>query len=395
MAEEQGRNQPTGKMSSPSVHATRVGRQGFAVGAEILPQEYPEAGGWTPTETVRAGSEEIGQPQVAVRGAEVHVVWVQGGWIWHAVREEGTWSEPERVAVGTWPALAVDKEGRLHMVFLHDFAGNFEVYYLRWAGGYWTLPYNISRTPGISHNPTLAISPSGLIYAAWEDDTPGYPSIYHAYNPKGTWINAPVPGTRGWRPELAFDDQGTLHLVWEDAVPGGGGDDIYHSQLTPEGWSLPENISDTPDGDSSLPRVSGAPGGVVHVVWQEQVEGSMTVGYAYGRFGSWLRPIALAVGKAHREPAVSISPKGYVHVVWVAGDVLAYRSRGPTDDAEWHTPEAVVRDSGLMGQPALTSDAEGQVHLVWRQAADGAWKLHYRQREPGLKHKAFMPRVVT
>jgi len=361
-----------------------------------LEQDAAKAKGWSTVEPLHRDIRQVGRPQIGVTPeGGVHVVWTAGGDLWHMFREGEAWSKPTRLVRGTLPSLVTDTQGYLHMVFAHDFAGNFEIYYMRWDGRYWTLPYNISRTPGMSHNPALVASQEGPIYVVWEDDTPGYPSIYHAYNPKGHWINAPVPGARGWRPALAFDGEDTLHLVWEDAMPHGVGDDIYHSQLTDRGWSLPENISDTPESDSSHPRIAGAHGQTVHVVWQERLASRTRVAYSYGHYASWLKPIALAQRGRNREPTVAVSPDGHVHVVWVADDVLVHRSRGPADDAVWRGMEALDRDPQGVGYPAIACDSEGGLHSVWRRAIGDTWALYYRHREPIVRRKTFIPKVIT
>lgn len=362
---------------------------------ETAVQVYVEAEGWDAEESVHETSQGIGRLQVAATPeGDVHLIWVEDGWLWHSLRVRDAWTEPHRLFAGIQPSVTVDEQGAIHMVFAHDFGGRHQVYYTRYREPLWTLPYEISRTPGISHNPHIVAAAGGLLYVVWEDDTPGYPSIYHAYNPEGHWINAPVPGARGWRPALACDGKGGIHLVWESAIPNQQGDDVYHSQLTPSGWSLPENISDSPSTDSSLPTTAGGPDDVVHVVWQERLGGHTVVGYAFGRYASWLKPVALTTGGHPQRPHITLSPKGYVHVLWVDGNVLGYRGRGPAADSPWHNAQKVAQAPDGISHLSVYCDREGHVHAAWVSEAHGRRTLCYRRREAAMKHKQFIPAMV-
>lgn len=362
---------------------------------EPSPEIYAEPAGWDPEEVVHTTAGPLSTPQVAVPpDGTVHLLWVEEGWLWHSVRVRDAWGEPHRLFAGVQPSVTVDEQGNLHMVFAHDFGGRYQIYYTRHREPLWTLPYEISRTPGLSHNPHIAAAPNGLLYVVWEDDTPGFSSIYHAYNPEGHWINAPVPGARGWRPWVTCDGKGNVHLVWESTIPNRQGDDIYHSQLTPSGWSLPENISDSPNGDSALPKAAGAPDDTVHVVWQERFGPRSVIGYAFGRYASWLKPLAITGSGYHQDPQVAVSSRGDVHVMWVDQTILAYRTRGPVPDAPWHTAQQVAMAPQGVSHHALVCDARGDLHAVWVRREDDAHVLCYRHRPAAAPHKQFIPTVI-
>ncbi len=358
-------------------------------------EDYEDARGWDTEEHVHSSSAVIGSPQVAVvPDGTVHLLWVEDGWLWHSARVKDAWGEPRRLFMGSQPSMTADPDGNVHLVFVHEFGGRYQVYYSRYQEPLWTLPYEISRTPGISHNPHIVVGQRGVLYVVWEDDTPGFPSIYHAYNPEGHWINAPVPGARGWRPSLAVDDAGRLHLVWQSSLPNRQGDDVYHAQMMPSGWSLPENISDSPRTDSSLPRVAGGKEGIVHMVWQERFANRSVIGYAFGKYASWLKPLALTRPGSHQFPQIAVSRAGYIHVVWVNGDALAYRHRGPAPDSPWHGPERIGTIVGNRSYTSLTCDSQGHVHVVWVYREEEKATVCYRRRAAPVRHKTFIPEVM-
>ncbi len=360
------------------------------------PSTYKAATGWAEPETIHTTASPIGSPLVVVdTEGRVHILWSEDGWLWHMYRAQNGWTEPKRPFMGVQPSADVDTHGFIHMAFVHAFGGRYQVYYTTFRDPLWAIPYEISRTPGLSQHPHLLAAPNGLIYVVWEDDTPGFSSIYHAYNPEGHWINAPVPGARGWRPVLTHDHTGAIHLLWEGAMPTRQGDDIYHSQLTRDGWTLPENISDSPDRDSAAPAAAPAQNGMVHVVWQERLGPRSVIGYAFGQYASWRKPLALSEPGTHQMPYIVTSPHGYVHALWTEGSAILHRSRGPVEDAVWHSTEEVVRHEEPIVSFQVRSDKEGRVHLVWITRSEKAWALHYRWREPAMKHKHFLPTVST
>ncbi len=355
---------------------------------------YVDADEWAPEEQVLSTPHPLRNVHALVHpDGSLHLVWTSNNWLWFTRQVKGGWDEPQRVFVGTQPSAVIDAKGTLHVVFAHSFAGRYQIYYTRFVDPYWAFPYEISRTPGISHNPHLAVSRDGLLYAVWEDDTPGFPSIYHAYNPQGYWINAPVPGARGWRPVIAFDGEDRLHMVWESPIPTGSGDDIFHSQMSPGGWTLPENISDSPKTDSSIPRIAGDKNGRIHVVWQEQWANRSEVGYASGRYASWSRPIALTRTGRNYAPDIVVDIHGAIHVLWQDLNVLAYRYYPPGEEGGWYFPEALDRHISGAEETAITTDSRGRIHVFWTRKAEEGWAFYHRWRENPLKHTQHIPLV--
>jgi hypothetical protein len=102
------------------------------------------------------------------------------------------WSAPEVVSEMTTsdrdPALATAGEVP-HLVFSKNsnvFAGNSEIYYQIGDGKAWSLPVNVSRTQGVSTDPTLALGSDGVLHATWSDTTSGYSVIYYGRRVLGT-----------------------------------------------------------------------------------------------------------------------------------------------------------------------------------------------------------------
>ena len=138
----------------------------------------PLAGIWSaPANISNSEGEESRAPSLAVDSAGVvHVVWEEGRYLYHSYCQSETWSVKRRVATGEQPAIAVDRNNVMHLVFMNEFRGNYEIYYCQWAGSSWSLPRNVSSTSGVSANPDIAIDSHNTVYVTWTDNSPGYPS---------------------------------------------------------------------------------------------------------------------------------------------------------------------------------------------------------------------------
>ncbi len=364
--------------------------------SEEAPDFYAEADGWSETEEVFRSSTPVRFPCLGVHpDGRVYALWTSENWIWFTRRVGDGWGEPEEVFGGTQPHMAVDTQGDVHLVFVKAFDRRFQVYYTRYSEPGWMLPYDISRTRGISQHPRVAVAPEeGLVYAVWEDDTPGFPSIYYAYNPEGQWINGPVPGTRGWRPSITFDGEGALHLVWESAIPRGRGDDVFHAQVTPRGWTLAENLSDSPRTDSALPVVAGGPGDTVHVVWEERFGNRSAIGYSAGKYAYWSKPLALTRGGYNHSPTIVVAPRGDVHLIWLERGILGYRTRSAGEEGVWHTPQALDRALEPVEDATIACDAEGNAHVLWTRRVENEWLVLYRRRHAAWPKKSVIPEAV-
>ena len=365
-------------------------------GGEVEPLAYTPAEDWNPVEEVRRSAEPIADPQVvSTPDGRVHLVWGENGWIWHAWRSEDGWATPQRLFMGHQPSLDVDAQGGVHLVFAHAFGGRHQIYYTRYVEPLWRLPYEISRTPGLSHRPHVKAGPEERIYVVWEDDTPGFPAIYHAYNPEGYWINAPIPGVRGWRPRLVTAEEVGVHVVWEASMPTRKGDDIYHAQMNATGWSLAENISDTPAGDSALPHAALTASAEIHVVWEERVANRTFIAYAYGRYASWRKPLALVFWGRPQQPCIAISSRGQVHVAWVDDKTVAYRRREAGDEAPWNAPIALDQANGPVAYPYLWVNEQGDVYSTWVRRDGAEYVLCFRFWEIPKERRAHLPFVTV
>jgi hypothetical protein len=95
-----------------------------------------------------------------------------------------TWSQPVSVAPqsqdGVFPDMAVDSVGNINLVWWDQGQGNREIYFSRSIdnGATWTQALNISDNAGDSVFPAVAVDRSGRVYVVWIDHSAGNREIF-------------------------------------------------------------------------------------------------------------------------------------------------------------------------------------------------------------------------
>lgn len=351
---------------------------------------------WSVPRNVSNSSDRSTNPVVlAGSGEVVHVLWEEDERIFHAIREGNTWRSLRRLATGFQPAAALTSDGVVHMVYSNEFAGQFNVFYVRWDQGTWTLPRMVSKTTGTSAHPAVVIDGLGVVHAAWADTTPGFSILYHGWLEE-TWLNEPLHNARGTSPQLAYDQVHSLFRLAYQATPiGSGARDIFYLEGTRYQWSLPENISRSAGAESLSPSMAIDGVGVSHMVWQEQEDVDGHVRYARGTRGNWSQTERISsVGTNVREPKVVVTHGTQLSVVWREGNTVQYRRRAETS-GHWGEATPLVENTNGLGNLDLTGAPSGELHLVW-----GGWSptsdrdVYHSRRDPLLGSKVFLPGIT-
>jgi hypothetical protein len=226
----------------------------------------------------------------------------------------------------------------------------------------------------------------------WEDNTPGYPVIYHARQ-RGTWRwdSRPVPHAAGRRPCGAFDTTGRLHVVFQTGDTEGAAGDVFYTCWEGRNWSSPQRLSDGIHSAAG-PRVVVDGTDTVHVVWREQFEQYERIGYISAQNGVWRAPQPLSPPlEQGGQPALAVG-NGWVAAVWDYLETLEY-SASPVGQGEWQAVELAVAEDYRPQEPWLVLAETGEAHLVWLCAnAQGETEVHYTRRH-GQEHRVFLPRV--
>lgn len=322
------------------------------------------------------------RPAIAIaRDGAVHVVWEQGEELYHTYRQGGNWSTPARVATGNSPALAASPDGSLHLAFVNEFGGNYEIYHVRWDGVRWSLPRNVSRTSsGASSLPDIAVAPDGSAHIVWTETLPGYPVIYYARGYPGWFDSMPVPNARGSAPAVALtgDESGVaVHLAWQDQDTDTPALEVYYSVFENGTWALAQNVSASPDTDSRQPDIA-AEGNEVRLVWQEALT-SQTVRAIRGHDGWWPFPVAVSPeAESAYLPAVA-SDGAITHVAWDTTTAVRL-SQTWSSSSVWPQPVSLIEGVAEATDVVVAATSVGEAHVAWAQRNGEDWSIYYTCR---------------
>ena len=337
---------------------------------------------WAPPENLAYTSTDSRAPSLVVTGSgTVHVVWEEEASIYHTSGSSGSWSAPAEVVLGDSPALALDSSDGVHMAFVSEMGGTFDVFYTRWDGGGWTLPVNVSATSGVSSAPVIACAPGNSVHIVWADNTGGEMALYHGQSSDGSsWSTFPIPNGTGSTPALAVGYDGILHLAWQSPDTDTGLDEIWYMQFDGVSWSLPENISATPEEASTVPSIAVAPDNTVHIVLQETLASNTAIYHASGQPGTWTQPEDVSgTLESAKFPALGINSVGHGFLLWDEGSVIMGRELyAPT--GMWSAPEQVASDVFGISDPALFVNSS-TVHAAWAEEVSAFnWDIFYSTR---------------
>jgi hypothetical protein len=355
---------------------------------------------WSRVDPVGMATGDCHDPTLAVTADTLHLVWVKGRLIHHTRYTDGVWHAPLRFAAGEQPVLAAGNDGTLHCLFANWFLGNCEIYHVSFDGERWSFPEWVSRTPGVSTQPAVAIDHEGDGHAVWSDDTPGYPVVYYAKRGQVAWLHAPLPNVTGAQPAIAVAPAGEVYVAWQERVALIENGQVLRgpyqilSCVHKNGkWELPELVSEDRTVDALAPSLAAGPRGDVHVAWQEQHAGQFLIKYATRLAEGWSRSGPISQGESDARLPHAFADAHGVHVLWLEGGEIKHRTRAPAPDAPWNKIETVAQDSDL-SQLSVAVAHDGEIHVAWSRFETSDWRsIRYAKRAQPAEHKIFLPLI--
>jgi hypothetical protein len=135
------------------------------------------------------------------------------------------------------PSIATSPNGTHYVAWYDNSDGDYEIYVRRWDGSNWeeagtgyASGGGISNNTGASYWPALAIAPDGMPYVAWADDSNGNYEIYvRAWN-GSNWVEVGTGSASNGGisnnnenseyPSIAESPGGKVYLAWNDSSSG-------------------------------------------------------------------------------------------------------------------------------------------------------------------------------
>jgi len=259
----------------------------------------------------------------------------------------------------------------------------------------WSAAQRITWTSGDSYDPAVAIDSNDAVHVVWYEDTPGNDEIFYKNSPDGgtTWSAAQrLSWTTGysWHPAIAIDSNDAIHVVWHDSTPGDGNTEIYYKRSTDGGttWGSAKRLSWT-SGPSRSPAIATGSSEAIHVVWYDTTPGNEEIYYKSSKDGgatwSYTKRLTWTSGRSY-SPAIASSSSNRVHVVWTErtpDNAEIYYKQSDDGGTTWNTARRRTWTSGSSYVPALSVDSAGTVHLVWYDETPGNFEIYYKGSDDG------------
>ena len=222
-------------------------------------------------------------PSIAVSGTLVHVTWYdkridnQNDIYYKRSTDSGiNWGPDIRLtsdpASSVHPSIAAS--GNFVCIAFTDNrnSAKFEIYYMHSTNGgeNWTTETQLTNALVWAIGPSISISGSN-VHLVWMDQRDGNYEIYYKRSTDGgiTWdVDTRLtndPATSTWTSVAVSDSN--VHVVWHDIRDGNF--EIYYKHSTDDGlnWGADTRLTNDPSS-SSYPSVTVS-GSYVHVVWQD------------------------------------------------------------------------------------------------------------------------------
>ena len=304
-----------------------------------------------------------------------------------ASRDQGRrWSLLARASGGAvpsrLPALALDRIGRLHVIWTRYDDGVGKIYYRAWQGG-WAAPQaRISPAPGYAGFPSLALDERGHPQVVWygirgasQPASTRHGSIYEifytgfdgrAWSPPRL-VSTGLPDSVN--PALAADRTGRLRASWYQS--DGRVYQVRYAERT-AAWGEPETVLAT-RSDAFNPDIAVDPEGQAALTWEQHDGLASAIRFTRRVGGRWEDPAVLSDGRlpAHH-PSVSVAPSGVICVAWDRddGEILVRRF-----DGRWEPAVRAAVDEGNSFPSVLASDQGADV--IWTHTAQGRSQVRY------------------
>jgi hypothetical protein len=339
---------------------------------------------------------------------KVHVVWYDdrsGHYeIYYKVLLETGWSPDIRLtlddAVSAHPAIAIGPGGSVHVVW-HDrrHGGQSAIYYKELTGPAWSSDQRISTSDTGALRPSVAVDTNGDVHVVWYEARKGWHVTYRK-RVGGEWQEEVAitesPGSHEFA-SVAVDDLGSVHVVWHGKFSESDGrSQIYYARFDDGIWRPSVRLSYVGD-DCLIPSVATGPGGTVHIVWHDACdEDDCEIHYTVWDGSDWQpsEAIALAPGRS-RNACIAVDASGAVHLAWQDDRGLSqemyYKFR---DGDKWSDDVRLNATQGYPRKPSIAAEASGRVHVVWHDDRDGNWEIYYKSREARTRPLPPLKRVI-
>ncbi len=257
----------------------------------------------------------------------------------------------------------------------------------------WQPDVRLTNSTGISYtsdNNVWCVAASGsVVHVVWYDDRDGNYEIYYKRSTDAgeSWgADLRLTNNTAWskRPSVTVSNS-DVHIVWYDERDGNN--EIYYKRSTDGGISWGADTRLTNDPSDALYPSASVSGSVVHVVWEDNRDGSYEIFYKRSTDAgvSWETDTQWTNTNVWVEyPSVTVSGS-VVHVVWEDernGNYEIYYKRSIDDGLSWETDTRLTNNTARSNRPSVTVSGS-VVHVVWGDERDGNEEIYFKRSTDG------------
>jgi hypothetical protein len=307
-----------------------------------------------------------------------------GGSTWSTDRL--TWNSGN----STSPAITSDSQDNIHIVWMDNTPGNYEIYYKKSTDGGSTWSTNrLTWNSGHSEDPDIYTDSNDNIYVVWDDESVGNYQIYCKKSTDGgaTWSTNRLTWSFGdsWEPTIAIDSSNNIHVVWRDFyLMTPEDDDIYYKKSTDGGtsWSSTKRLTWN-QGYSGWPDVTTDSSDNIHIVWNDEIPGNQEIYHKKSTDGgmTWITKRVTWNSGLSNKPAIATDASNNIHIVWrddSSGNDEIYHKMSTNSGATW-AEKRLSWNSGSSVGAVLAIDPTDTIHVIWSDETPGNYEIYYRK----------------
>jgi len=359
--------------------------------------------GWTPAKRLTWTSGYSYSPAIAVDSfGHLHLVWHEyppgNEELYYMKSTDGgaTWTPAKRLtwtSGNSWnPAIVVDASGKLYLVWRDSTPGfDYEIYFKKSTdgGGTWTPSKRLTWTSGLSSYPNIAIDSVGNLHLVWTDNAPGNDELYYkkSTDEGASWSKMKritwTPGYSNY-PAIVAEPSNYIHTIWEDDSPGNN--QLYYKKSTDEGasWSKMKRITWT-SNHSFWPVAAVDSSGNLHVIWGEKLSDGVELYHkkSTDSGATWTtnKRITWTSGRCYY-PAITVDSSDHLYVVWYddgPGNAEIFYKKTTDGGATWSASQRITWNSGHSYDPAIAVDLSSNIHVLWTDGTPGNDEIYYKK----------------
>jgi hypothetical protein len=346
---------------------------------------------WTTKRLTYNSGYSYGPAIIVDSNNHIHLVWEDDTpgteEIYHKKSTDGgtTWGTKRltyNAGTSFYAAITIDSYNHIHLVWMDSSAANLEIYYKKstTAGDTWTTK-RLTWTPGSSLYPDIVADSNNYIHLVWGDNN----EIYYRKSTNGgdTWTTKRLTHNSGnsFGPAIAVGSNNHIHVVWTDETSANK--EIYYKKSTNGGDAWTTKRLTYNSGNSFGPAIAVGSNNHIHVVWGDDTPGNNEIYYRKSTNGgtTWDTKRLTWNSGYSDNPKIAINSNNHIYVLWdddTPGNSEIYYRKSTNGGTTWDT-KRLTWNSGDSDNPTITVDSNNHIHVLWDDDTPGNKEIYYKK----------------